>query len=337
MASHDDPVASQKLYEPSAEVSGDKVPVDQLSAANAITSLAEVTNLPVAGDLREATTTLEIKKEMSQSDADVITKPQIVQPEASSQRGIIAHRTKEGENVESIARQYGVTSQTIRWANNMTSDAVEPDKNLTVPMVDGVVYTIKDNDNIDELARKYKSDVERVILYNDLSRDNPLPKNTRIVLPGGVLPEDEQPGYTAPNSARRPSSQGSLDSSGTVGSNISYGYGMATAGNRYAPGNCTWYVYERRQQLGRPIGGLWGNAYSWETSARSAGFRVDKNPVPGSIIQTPYGGGGYGHVGLVERVDESNVYITEMNYRGYNVVSSRTIPKSSLGQYNFIH
>ena len=121
-----------------------KVSVDQLAAANAVTDLAETVNLPTAGDLREATATLSIKKELAQGDTEVISKPQIVQPEKSAQRGIKTYVTKQGDTINSIAKKFNVTAQTVRWANNTTSDAVEAGKTLIIPMVDGVVYTVKD-------------------------------------------------------------------------------------------------------------------------------------------------------------------------------------------------
>lgn len=296
----------------------EKVSVDQLTAANAVTDLAEVTNLPVAGDLRETTTTLYIKKQLSQADTEVISKPQIVQPDASSSRGVTTYVAKEGDTMETIAKQFNISSQTLRWANNTTSDAVEAGKTLTVPLTDGVLYTVKDGDTIASIADKYKVQPERIVLYNDLDSDAPLAKDTQLVLPNGDLPETERPGYEAP----RPQPVYT---------------GGGSAGNRYALGNCTWYAYERRMQLGRPIGGLWGNATSWAASARGAGFVVNNTPAPGAIIQTSYGGGGYGHVGIVERVDEANIYISDMNFAGYNIVTHRTIPLSQAGAYNFIH
>ena len=241
-----------------------------------MTDLAETVNLPTAGDLREATATLSIKKELAQGDTEVISKPQIIQPEKSAQRGIKTYVTKQGDTMDSIAKKFNVTAQTVRWANNTTSDAVEAGKTLTIPMVDGVVYTVKDGDTIEKLAEKYKANPERVALYNDLASGAALAKDTRIVLPGGVLPENEQPGYVAPRSGRRGRSAGQTGG-GAVGG-VNYGYARASVGNRYALGNCTWYVYERRAALGRPIGSFWGNATSWAASARSAGFVVNQAP-----------------------------------------------------------
>lgn len=308
-----------------------KISVDQLSAAAAVTNIAETTNLPIAGDLREATTTLYIKKQLAQTDTEVISKPQIVQPTTSTDRGVKTYVVKEGDSIDTIAADHNISAQTLRWANNTTSDAVEVGKELTVPLVDGVVYTTKAGDTFDSLADKYKVDAERVMLYNDLEADQPLQEGLKIILPNGDLPETERPGYVAPrqNTVSR-SSAGS-----TTG--VNYGYARISSGNRYAAGNCTWYAYERRVALGRPVGSLWGNAYSWASSARAGGFLVNQDPQPGSVFQTSSGGGGYGHVGIVERVDEQNVYVSDMNYAGYNVVTHRTIPRSALGGYSFIH
>ena len=297
--------------------------VDELTAANAVTNLAETAELPSAGDLRESETSLTIKKNLSQNDAEVITKPDIVKPDTSAARGISSYVTKEGDTMESIAKKFKISSQTLRWANNTTSDAVEPNKTLVVPLVDGVVYTIKDGDTAQSLAEKYKTSAERVVLYNDIDDGAKLSTGSRIVLPGGELPENERPGYVASRS--RSTTSGSRN------------WLTASVGNRYAAGNCTWYAYERRMQLGRPIGSFWGHAKAWSDSARAAGFVVNNTPAPGAIIQNVWGGFGYGHVGIVERVDGQNIYIMEMNYRGYNIISPRTIPLAEVHRYNFIH
>ena len=308
------------------------VSVDKLAAASAVTNLAETAELPSAGDLRESETSLTIKKNLSQNDSEVITKPDIVKPDTSAARGISSYVTKEGDNIEKIAKKFKISPQTLRWANNTTSDAIEPNKTLIVPLIDGVVYTVKDGDTAQSLADKYKTSAERVVLYNDIDDGTKLASGARIVLPGGELPEAERPGYVAPRGRSygnryRPSSSSY--------SSASRSWLTASVGNRYAAGNCTWYAYERRLQLGRPIGSFWGNANTWATSARAAGFTVNRTPAPGAIFQTAQGGGGYGHVGIVERVENGVVYVSDMNHGGYGIVTHRTLDNPA--GYMYIH
>lgn len=310
------------------------VSVDQLAAATVVTNLAETTELPSAGDLRETTTSLGIKKDLSQNDAEVITKPEIVKPDTSAGRGITTYVTKNGDTMNTVAKKFKISAQTLRWANNTDSDAIEPGKTLTVPLVDGVVYTVKSGDTTQSLAEKYKTSAERIVLYNDIEEKTGLNVGARVVLPGGELPETERPGYVAP---RGRSSYGNSSYGSSTTTSASRSWLTASVGNRYAPGNCTWYAYERRLQLGRPIGSFWGHARAWSTSARAAGFLVNNTPAPGAIIQNAWGGYGYGHVGIVERVDGQNIYVSDMNYAGYNVISSRTIPLAEAGRYSFIH
>lgn len=323
----------------SGVVKAKTVSVDKLAAASAVTNLAETAELPSAGDLRESETSLTIKKNLSQNDSEVITKPDIVKPDTSAARGISSYVTKEGDNIEKIAKKFKISPQTLRWANNTTSDAIEPNKTLIVPLIDGVVYTVKDGDTAQSLADKYKTSAERVVLYNDIDDGSKLIAGARIVIPGGELPEAERPGYVAPRGrlSHGNSRYGSYGHGSSSTTSASRSWLTASVGNRYAAGNCTWYAYERRLQLGRPIGSFWGNANTWHTSARAAGFLVNNTPVPGAIIQNTWGGYGYGHVGIVERVDGHNIYVSDMNYAGYNVISSRTIPLAEVGRYSFIH
>ncbi|MGA4514922.1 CHAP domain-containing protein [Staphylococcus caledonicus] len=106
-------------------------------------------------------------------------------------------------------------------------------------------------------------------------------------------------------------------------------------GNQYYYGNCTYYAFNRRQQLGRSVGSYWGNANNWAHSARHAGLAVDHRAEVGAVFQT--NAGYYGQVGVVERVNrDGSVYVSEMNWNGhFNHVTNRTIRNTS--GYNFIH
>lgn len=296
--------------------------VDQIIAADVATTVAQVAKLSVESNVQSLSISLAGKTELAQTETDYVVKPQIVQPE-TDREPLNQYRTVGGDSVQTVAAKFGISEDTIRWANNLTSDALPVDKELTIAGTTGVVYTVKAGDTVDQLASKYQADKDFVITYNDLEIAG-LVAGARIVLPGGVLPETERPGYVAP---KKTASVAYVSVQSTV-----------YAGNKYAPGYCTWYAYNRRAELGRVIGSNWGNAATWASYARTAGFKVDKSPAPGAIFQTAAGWFGAGHVGIVERVNPDGSFVTsEMNYGGWNRISSRTISAGEAGQYNYIH
>lgn len=305
----------------SSVLEAEKPSVDQIVAADLAASTAETANLSVASNVSNLSISLNAKSELAQSDDNLLSKPQIIQPNAA-QRGITSYTTVVGDNATSIAGRFGISPQTVRWANGLSTDAVNPGQQLAIPGTDGVVYTVKSGDTLPALAQRYQADESRIVSYNDLEITG-LKPGQRIVIPGGVLPGNERPGavngnYSTPSTA--------LFTSRT-----------ASVGNRYDFGYCTFYAYNRRAELGRPVGSFWGNASSWASYARASGYLVNNSPEVGAVLQTG-GYGGYGHVAVVESVGaDGSVTVSEMNYAGWNVISTRTIPAGQASGYNYIH
>lgn len=313
----------------------DSASVDEKIATDLAANFALQTNMPVASNVANLATSLDAKQAIAQTDDSVISKPNIVQPTANS-RTITSYKTKAGDTVQGVAEQFNLTPQTVKWANNLTSDALEGGRDLVIPPLDGVVYTTKSGDTPEAIAEKYGASAERIVVFNDL--EGGIAPDTKIVIPNGELPEDQRPGYQAPISIA--SSTGYSDRGGSGGgvSNIRTSNARASAGNAYAFGNCTWYVYEQRAKLGRGIGSFWGNASTWAMNGAAAGFTVNKTPAPGAIMQNGGGYNGYGHVAIVETMNaDGSITVSEMNYAGFNVVSNRTVPAGEIGRYNFIH
>ena len=91
------------------------------------------------------------------------------------------------------------------------------------------------------------------------------------------------------------------------------------SGNTYSYGYCTAYV---KNKLSWVQNG-WGDARFWISNARQAGFTVSSTPIVGSVATKG------NHVAVVESISGDQITISEANYQGWNVVSSRTI--SSVG------
>lgn len=301
--------------------------VDQRVAADLAASTAETAGLAVASNVSNLSISLSAKAELAQADNSVLTKPQIV--EVADLRGISTYVSVVGDTAQTVAGRFGITADTVKWANNLSGDAISVGQTLKIPNVDGVLYVVKDGDTIDSIAQRYSTNRERLVSYNDLEINGITP-GQQVVLPGGILPTNERPGYVAP--VTRTAAAGA--STGLV----SYGGNAASVGNRYDYGYCTWYVYNRRAELGRPVGSFWGNASTWASYARGSGYLVNSTPSVGAVLQNSYQAGGYGHVAVVESVNgDGSIFVSEMNYAGWNIRSTRTVSAGEAAGYNYIH
>jgi len=90
--------------------------------------------------------------------------------------------------------------------------------------------------------------------------------------------------------------------------------------NSFARGHCTWHT----QNI---VGWVsWrGDAKEWPAAARAQGYRVDKVPVSGSIYVEPWLSK-WGHVAaIIDVYADGSFLISEMNYEGLYVRSTRVV------------
>lgn len=221
---------------------------------------------------------------------------------------------KDGDTVSEIAQNFGVSVNTILWANEVDDvTEIKPGLTLFILPTSGVTHKVKKGDTIEKIAKKYEvEDVKQIIEFNDLPANGELEEGEEIIIPGG---EKEEP---AALFARRDYIPGDVSvSSSTVISDKNRG-----KGHSFPYGYCTWYVAQKRYV---PWG---GNAGAWLYNAKAYGYKTGKTPVPGAIVVTTEDAY-YGHVAYVESVGSGTITISEMNYVGWGVKSTRTLSQKS--------
>ncbi|PJM78710.1 CHAP domain-containing protein [Bifidobacterium scaligerum] len=140
-----------------------------------------------------------------------------------------------------------------------------------------------------------------------------------------------------PSTPSTPTVTPSMPSTGTGGQGTSNG----DYGNAYVAGQCTWWAYDRRKQMGINTPSYLGNGGDWWRTAPSYGLRVDHNPEVGAALSFLPGQDGadgtYGHVAVVEAVNGDGTFvISEMNaLAGPFNTNTRTLTNG--GQYWFVH
>ncbi len=93
-----------------------------------------------------------------------------------------------GDTLSEIATMFGVSMNTILWANDLKSAKdVHPGDILTILPVSGIERVIKKGDTLKSLAKKYGADASDIAFYNGLDPSETLDIGTTIIIPGGEL------------------------------------------------------------------------------------------------------------------------------------------------------
>lgn len=280
-------------------------PLDELSSADIAVNIAKVTALPEANSVQNKADTINASLAVAAADEKVVAKPQIVSEGLKSKKDIIEYKTKKGDTVKSIAKQFGIKPETVRNSNNLEGNSVAVGAKLLISPVDGLVYQVSSGDTPESIAREFEINKQTLISINDAELTNEFKVGEHIIIPDAVVQQQEE--------QRRDSSI----SYGSVNS-FSFGFTPIYGGNQYAYGWCTYYAAARS---GAPGG--WGNASTWDDYALiTPGWTVSTIPKIGSIAQRD---GGAGHVGIVEDVRMHNgqlqIKYSDMNgLAGFNAV-----------------
>ena len=208
----------------------------------------------------------------------------------------------------------------------------EPVKQGTLePVV--VTYAVEEGDNLSVIADKHRTSWVRIWQKNtQLQNQDQLSVGETLTIPNAdeVLADRPPVGpLAAPVSGSSTEAVSFTTSTPTTSYTASQSVSRPYVGepNAYAVGWCTWWVKEKRPE----IGGYWGNAgYNWISAAQASGFSTGSTPMAGAIGVKP------GHVVYVESVSGSQVNISEMGwgYRANTVPNYRTV---SASEFTYIY
>jgi len=116
--------------------------------------------------------------------------------DSSSQNDITEYEVKVGDTLSGIAEQFGISLNTVLWANNLTSiSRIKAGQKLVIPPVSGVIYNVKAGDTISAIAKKYKANADEIVSFNQLSSQDDIFVGDILMIPDGVMPAAPKPAY----------------------------------------------------------------------------------------------------------------------------------------------
>jgi LysM repeat protein len=91
----------------------------------------------------------------------------------------------QGDTLPAIAKMFGVTVNTIKWANDLTSNTVKAGQTLVILPISGIQHEVKKGDTLQSIAKLHKGDLDEIIQYNNLSKDDKLAIGDTVFVPDG--------------------------------------------------------------------------------------------------------------------------------------------------------
>ena len=98
------------------------------------------------------------------------------------------YEVQPGDALSFIASDYGVSVQSIIWANNLTNiNTISPGQILRIPPVTGVIHKVKKGDTIGSIAKKYGVAPDKILAFNDRKEGQPLDIDEELIVPNGQI------------------------------------------------------------------------------------------------------------------------------------------------------
>jgi murein DD-endopeptidase MepM/ murein hydrolase activator NlpD len=111
--------------------------------------------------------------------ADITDEPQ------SSQ--ISVYTVRNGDTLSEIAQMFGVSVNTIIWANDIQNRVIHPGDMLIILPITGIRHTVQKGETLASIAKDYKGDAAEIASYNELSGNASLAVGSVVIIPNGEV------------------------------------------------------------------------------------------------------------------------------------------------------
>ncbi len=117
----------------------------------------------------------------------------------------LEYEVEEGDTLSSITQKFGISSDTIKWENNLTDvHKLKPGQILKILPVSGVSYKVVSGDSLESVAKKYSAEAQAIVdfPFNGVPDDFKLKVGQVLIIPDGsppdkIPPRRPQPQYLA--------------------------------------------------------------------------------------------------------------------------------------------
>lgn len=239
---------------------------------------------------------LAFTEERSLTPEEVFETEESVKPRSE----IVTYTVQKGDTLSGVAEKFNVSSDTIRWENDIKGDSISVGDTLRILPVTGIAHKVSRDDTIYTIAKKYDANAQGIVdfPFNDFADPQTfsLVIGQIVIVPDGVQPA-AQPTYIR----RQPF--------------------IATGPVSVSGAGFTW-----------PVRGTLNQYYSWYHQGIDIGAGLG-TPIVSStdgVVAAVYPGGWNGGYGVHVIISGSNGYTTlYAHMSGLNVSAGQSVSAGS--------
>lgn len=106
--------------------------------------------------------------------------------EAPAGDQISIYVVRPGDTLSQIAAMFGVSVNTIIWANDLPRDGkIVEGQVLVILPISGIRHTVVEGDTLESIVKKYKGDLPEVAKYNGFDQNDTLALGSVVIIPDG--------------------------------------------------------------------------------------------------------------------------------------------------------
>ena len=101
---------------------------------------------------------------------------------------ISTYVVQEGDTISQIAEMFQVSTNTIRWGNDIdTQGVIQPGQRLVILPINGVRHTVDEGETLKSIAKKYEGDIDEILRFNELTSSSEIAVGDVIIIPNGEV------------------------------------------------------------------------------------------------------------------------------------------------------
>ncbi len=110
--------------------------------------------------------------------------------------GLLSYRVEDGDNLSSIAAQFGISVNTVIWANDISdSSLIKPGEELVILPVSGILHEVKDEETLTSIADSYGVELNEITTFNS----NKVVAGDTVVVPHAKPTSEKVAAYSGSN------------------------------------------------------------------------------------------------------------------------------------------